>query len=82
MSHRGSGDVHVLDLANHKVLTRIEVGAEPGGIAFSSEGTRAFVANTGAGTVSVLDLNTMKVITTFSAGIGPDGMAVIAGPVR
>jgi YVTN family beta-propeller protein len=75
VSHRVSSDVHVIDLATRQVTTRVDVGAEPGGMAFSADGMRAFVANTGAGTISVLDLKTMKVLATYPGGIGPDGMA-------
>ncbi len=42
---------------------------------FSSDGKKAFVANTGEGTLSVLDMEALEVIKTYDAGEGPDGMA-------
>ena len=48
----------------------IEVGEQPFGITYSSDGSIALVANHGDGTISVLDLDQMRVIRTFQAGTG------------
>jgi YVTN family beta-propeller protein len=78
VSNRVSGDVHAIDVATRTVTSRVKVGGEPGGMAFSRDGTRAFVANTGDGTIAVLDVLAMKVLATHPAGKGPDGLALMS----
>jgi YVTN family beta-propeller protein len=63
--------ITIFDAANLKGLQRVlKVGAFPMGIAFSSDGTTALVANHGDGTVSVLDLATARITRVFKAGTG------------
>jgi YVTN family beta-propeller protein len=57
----------------------IVVGSEPQGIAFTPDGTKAYVANLfGPGTCSVIDTSTETVIATIPLGVGslPVGIAI------
>jgi YVTN family beta-propeller protein len=47
-----------------KVLSRVNVGSEPTGLALNGAGTRAYVANWNDGTLSVVDTSTMAVVRT------------------
>jgi YVTN family beta-propeller protein len=63
--------ISVFDAANLRAPQRtVTVGASPMGIAFTSNGETALVANHGDGTVSVLDLATATVTKAFKAGTG------------
>lgn len=71
-----SGEIALFDVPEHRLTTRLTVGAKPIGVLLPNN-TRAYVANAGAGTVSVVDLETQAVVDTISAGRGPDGMAYL-----
>ncbi len=63
--------IGIFDAANLRAPQRtVTVGASPMGIAFSTDGKTALVANHGDGTVSVLDIATATVTKTFKAGTG------------
>ena len=61
------------------VVETIRVGDRPSGVAISSDGTRAYVANYGSSNVSVIDTATNAVIATIGVGepraiaVSPDG---------
>ncbi|KRE27642.1 hypothetical protein ASG82_14760 [Mycobacterium sp. Soil538] len=59
-----------------KVIDTIEVGEAPDGVAFSPNGTRAYVANALDNTVSVIDTATNSVTATIAVGEMPRGVAV------
>jgi YVTN family beta-propeller protein len=66
-------------VAGPTVIATITVGAAPWGVAFSPDGTKAYVGNSGGHTISVIDVETRHV-TTVTGGIlnssGPAGVAV------
>jgi len=74
-----AGAVAVIDAAEKRLVTRLDVGKKPIGVLAPTD-ARAFVANSGSGTVSVIDLNTRSVVDIFRAGRGPDGMAHVPAP--
>jgi YVTN family beta-propeller protein len=65
------GEVWLVDPATHAVTSRLRVGAQPSGISFSSDGSRAYVTNGGANTLSVFDVGTRQVLSTVRSGAGP-----------
>jgi YVTN family beta-propeller protein/VCBS repeat-containing protein len=58
------------------------VGATPAGVAVSSDGSRAYVANWNSGNVSVINTATNAVIRTIAVGANPFGVAVSADGTR
>jgi len=70
--------VAVFDVATRKILTNVDVGKKPEGIALTPKGTTAYVTNFGDDTVSVIDTSTNAVTATISdkIGKGPSGIAV------
>lgn len=63
--------VAVIDTATDTVITTITVGTSPGGIAFTPDGTTAYVTNQRDDTISVIDTATSSVIDTIPAGDRP-----------
>jgi YVTN family beta-propeller protein len=67
--------VHVYSVPDLRQLEVVEVGKLPNWIAFSRNGTTAFVTNTDplaeSGSVSVIDVATRRVITTLAVGNAP-----------
>jgi YVTN family beta-propeller protein len=72
----GNSNVSVIDTATNKVIATIPVGSEPVGVAVSTDGSKAYVANANSATVSVIDTATNTVIATIPVGVGPYGVAV------
>ena len=74
-------NVVVVDLATATVTHLITIGAIPGEISITRDGTRAYVTNLTRGLISVLDLNTNRVVgqiqldqeSCFGAELSPDG---------
>lgn len=64
----------------------VTVGSNPTGIAVSSDGSRAFVANTGSGTVSIVQklfgVGATATVTTVAVGSSPTGIALSANGTR
>jgi YVTN family beta-propeller protein len=58
-----------------KVIDTIEVGNGPDGVAFSQDGSRAYVANALDDTVSIINVATGNVVGTFSVGDFPRDVA-------
>jgi len=72
-----SNNVTVIDTITNKVVTTIEVGLAPSGVAVAPDGTKVYVANeTVNGTVSVIDTATNAVSATIAVGNNPIGVAV------
>lgn len=74
-------NISVVDTAtNAVVVSSIPVGPEPNGIVFSSDGNRAYVANsvgdTVQGNVSVINLTTNTVISAIPVGLTPQSIAI------
>src|ERR1700729_3382714 len=74
--------VSVIDTADNIVVATITVGNGPYGLAFSPDGTRAYVANSQSsvfpnpGTVSVIDTASNTVTGTIIVGVNPLGVAI------
>ncbi len=67
----GASSVAVIDSTSWEVVRRIEVGAGPNGIAFTNDGSRAFVSNVRSNTVSVIETGTWTVSRSIPVGAGP-----------
>ena len=67
------GTVLVLDAASLDELGSVEVGDMPAEITFSSDGSRAFVANGGSSSVSAIDPATLEDLATIPVGDTPVG---------
>jgi YVTN family beta-propeller protein/autotransporter-associated beta strand protein len=70
----GSNSVSVINTGTNAVVTTINVGTSPTGIAVSPDGTRAYVTQTG-NNVSVIDTTTNTVVTTLTGFNAPAGVA-------
>jgi YVTN family beta-propeller protein len=58
------------------VVATITVGTAPWGVAFSPDGSRAYVGNSGSGSISVIDVMSRAEIARPSGGARPAGVAV------
>jgi DNA-binding beta-propeller fold protein YncE len=66
-----TASAQIFDAANLRGPHKdVKVGRAPMGVAFSSDGHTALIANHGEGTVSAIDLRKSEVTTTFKAGTG------------
>jgi YVTN family beta-propeller protein len=75
ISNTGDGAVFVVDQSTASVVGTIPVGDQPVGVAFSPDGTSAYVANFGSG-VSVIETATHSVVATITLGGFPEDVAV------
>ena len=66
VANAGSDDVSVIDLGNNRGLEHIAVGANPRGIAITSDGAQVFVNNVLDGTLSVIDTDDLAVTHTLA----------------
>jgi YVTN family beta-propeller protein len=66
----------VIECSRHWEIKRIPVGRWPGGTVFSSDGSRAFVANNKTNDISIIDVASLKEVDRFDAGNHPDGVAL------
>lgn len=67
------GYVLVLDPNTLETRQSIQVGTNPSEVTFSSDGRRAFVADTGSNTVSVIDAESKSKVATIPVGMAPVG---------
>ena len=79
LSPRSGNFVTILDVASRSVVATIKVGSFPSAVAFSSDGSRAYIANQYTGTVSVIDTLAKVVVNTFTAASGSSGLGVTQG---
>ena len=77
--HAGSDNLSVIDLSANRGLANISVGANPRGIAISSDGSTLFVNNTLDGTMSVIDTETFTYIATIDLTTIPLDADVLQG---
>jgi len=64
-----SNNVTVIDTTTNKVVTTIDVGLAPSGVAVTPDGSKVYVANEAVkGTVSVIDTATNAVSVTVAVG--------------
>ena len=68
--------VRVFNTATGEIVKDIPVGPIPRAIAFTPDGTRAYVSNFGANTVSVLDAIGGTFLESLTVGASPWGMAM------
>lgn len=61
----GSSDVSIIDQRSKQQLARLEVGANPRGIAFDPRTRRAYTNNVLDGTLSVIDLQALAVVQSI-----------------
>ena len=54
----------------------ITTGADAHAIAFTSDGSKAYITNQGAGTVSVIDMAAHTVSQTIAVGTKPNGIVI------
>ena len=80
VTNRGSRSVSVIHRGQWTEASRIEVGAEPIGVALSPDGATLYVANSAAGTVDAIDLTTQANTKRWEANLGdePRGVAALA----
>lgn len=71
-----TGIVSVISTATNTIIATVPVGLRPEGVAVTSDGKKAYVANSFSGTVSVIDTSTNTVTTTINVGGEPHGVAV------
>jgi YVTN family beta-propeller protein len=65
----------VIDPSSNQILTNVNVGKNPIGVAFDSIDNTIFVANSGSKSVSVIDGSSFDLITTINVGSSPTGVA-------
>jgi YVTN family beta-propeller protein len=66
----------VIDTNNNTVVATIPVGQFPGGVAFTPDGTHAYVTNSYDDTVSVIDTASNSVLVTIPIGTFPVAVAI------
>ena len=63
------GWVSVIDNETKQVVATIAVGVDPVSVAFTPDGTKAYVTNAGDNSISVIDTRTNAVVTTINLGV-------------
>ncbi len=66
VTNEESGTISVLDRAKNQVVSTMQMGRAPRGIAVEPEPRRAFVLNGGDDTITVIDVSTQRVLHTFN----------------
>ena len=74
--------VVVIDADSGAVIGEITVGENPDGIAFSPDGSTAYVAVPSEGTLAVIDTATRTLTTTIEVGTNPREVAISADGTR
>ena len=70
-----SNKVFVIDVANAKVMSTIQVGNKAHGVVVSQDGKTVYVTNSIDNTVSIIDVATQKVTGTVPVGKSPNGIS-------
>jgi YVTN family beta-propeller protein len=81
VANTGSSTVSVINTASHKVVTTVNVGADPYGVAITPNGFTAYVTNGGSGNVSIVNTVTGH-LTTVGVGSDPVGVAITPNGTR
>lgn len=66
----------VYDATTNDFITSLGLGASPGGLALSPDGTKVYLANGPEDRVEVYDANTYALITTMDVGDQPKGISL------
>jgi len=72
----GDGTVSVVNTTTKTVVSTIQVGAFPFGVAASADGTRVYITNENSKSVSVINTADNTVVATITVGNAPSGAAV------
>ena len=80
-AHLGAGLLHVIDLKTNRVLATVRDVPGVEGVAYISEGRKAYTANWGENKIGVVDLERLSVIKRLPTEAKPDGIAY-AAPFR
>lgn len=75
----GNGVVHKIGIEKFELVKDIVTGAGAHGIAYSSDGKKAYVTDTWDNKLSILDLESDEVINRIEVGSKPNGVAVSNG---
>jgi YVTN family beta-propeller protein len=67
--------LYVVDAAEEKILSKIDVGHKPHSVILEKTGRFAYITNQWSDNVSVVDIADMKVVDTLSTGNGPAGLS-------
>src|SRR5437588_67336 len=81
VTNASSNNVSVIDTASNTVVATVGVGCCPRGVAFTPDGTRAYVANND-GTVSVIATAINTVVATVVVENGSWGVAITPDGTR
>ena len=65
MTNSGSNTVSVLDTISNTVVTTLNAGITPQGIAVNPVANLAYVANSGGNTLSVIDIASNTLVATI-----------------
>jgi YVTN family beta-propeller protein len=77
ITNSNDNTVSVINTATNTVVgLPINVGARPGGVAVTPDGSKVFVANSSSNTVSVIVTAAGTVVATIPVGVRPRGVAV------
>ncbi len=68
-----AGKVLVYDASTYALKNTINVGKKPAEVTFSSDGSKAYVANGEDNSVSIINTTTKAVIATVAVGLNPVG---------
>lgn len=68
----------IYDVAARKQIQKISVGGNPGGVIFSRDGKRAFVACASINDINAIDTAAGTVIRKVPVEQGPDGVGYLA----
>jgi DNA-binding beta-propeller fold protein YncE len=77
-AHLGAGLLHVIDLKTNSVVATVRDVPGVEGVAYISEGRKAYTANWGENKIGVVDLERMSVIKRLPTEAKPDGIAYTA----
>ena len=70
-----AGLLLAVDTAARRVVGRVQVGGEPGGIALSPDGKTIYATSELKNSVAVIDTDSLRVTRTLKTGWGPVGVA-------
>ncbi|MFZ4545403.1 MAG: hypothetical protein ACOYOA_15225, partial [Saprospiraceae bacterium] len=76
VSNRTSNSISILNTVSNSVVSTVNVGTNPEGIAIANSIKRAYVANYGSSTISVINTASNTIATSISTVANPSGVAV------